>query len=113
MNNLKIIVAVIIGFFLVSCESTTIQDISGVVTNPTYNANIKAVMSAKCTGCHAGGNQYPNLETYLQVKDASQNGNLLCRLDATCGNIMPQSGRLPQATIDMINKWATNNFPEN
>lgn len=113
MKNLKIIVAVIIGFFLVSCESTTIQDISGVVTNPTYNANIKAVMSAKCTGCHAGGNQYPNLETYLQVKDASQNGNLLCRLDATCGNIMPQSGRLPQATIDMINKWATNNFPEN
>jgi len=113
MNNLKIIVAVIGGLFLVSCESTTIQDISGVVTNPTYNANIKAVMLAKCTGCHAGGNQYPNLETYLKVKDASQNGNLLCRLDATCGNIMPQSGRLPQATIDMINKWATNNFPEN
>lgn len=113
MKNLKIVVVAIFGLFLVSCESTTIQDVSGVVTNPTYNGNVKSVMSAKCTGCHAGGNQYPNLETYSQVKDASMNGNLLCRLDASCGNIMPQSGRLPQATINMINSWADLNYREN
>jgi predicted CXXCH cytochrome family protein len=113
MNNLKIIVAVIGGLFLVSCESTTIQDISGVVTNPTYNAHIKPIMTSKCTSCHSSNGTSPSLVTYLEVKEASENGDLLCRLDATCGNIMPQSGRLPQATIDMINKWATNNFPEN
>ena len=113
MKNLKIGVVAICGLFLVSCESTTIQDVSGVVTNPTYNANIKAVMSAKCTGCHAGGNQYPNLETYTQVKEATQNGSLLCRLYSTCGNLMPQSGRLPQATIAMITTWADLNYREN
>ena len=113
MKNLKIVLLAISGLFLFSCESTTIQDVSGVVSNPTYNAHIKPVMTSKCTSCHSGGNQYPNLETYSEVKDASQNGNLLCRLDAQCGNIMPQSGSLPQATITMINKWATNNFPEN
>jgi len=113
MKNLKIVLLAISAWLVVSCESTTIQDISGVVSNPTYNANIKTVMTSKCTGCHAGGNQNPNLETYLQVKDAAQNGTLLCRLDASCGNIMPQSGRLPQATINMINKWADQNYREN
>ncbi len=113
MKNLKIVLLAISGLFLVSCESATIQDISAVITNPTYTAHVAPVMTAKCTGCHAGGNQYPNLETYSEVKDASQNGNLLCRLDASCGNIMPQEGALPAATITMINTWATNNFPEN
>ena len=113
MKNLKIVILAISGLFLVSCESATIQDISAVITNPTYTAHVAPVMTAKCTGCHAGGNQYPNLETYSEVKDASQNGNLLCRLDASCGNIMPQEGALPAATITMINTWATNNFPEN
>ena len=113
MKKINIVLLAISGLFLVSCESTTLQDLSAVVANPTYNANVASVMTAKCTGCHAGGNQYPNLETYSEVKDASQNGNLLCRLDASCGNIMPQEGALPAATITMINTWATNNFPEN
>jgi len=113
MNNLKIVLFAFCGLFLISCESTTIQDVSGVVTNPTYNANVKEVMTSKCIGCHSVGGQYPSLTTYSQVKASSQNGNLLCRLDASCGNIMPQSGPLPQATINMINKWANNNFPEN
>ena len=113
MKNLKIVLLAISGLFLVSCESATIQDISAVITNPTYTAHIAPVMAAKCTSCHAGGNQYPNLETYADVKDASQNGNLLCRLDASCGNIMPQEGSLPTATITMINTWVDHNFPEN
>ena len=113
MKKINIVLLAISGLFLVSCESSAIQDISTVVSNPTYNADVAVVMTAKCTGCHAGGNQYPNLETYAEVKDATQNGNLLCRLNASCGNIMPQEGALPTATITMINTWATNNFPEN
>jgi hypothetical protein len=70
-------------------------------------------VTSQCTGCHSAGGQFPNLTSYSLVKNATQNGTLLCRLDASCGNIMPQSGPLPQATITMINTWATNNFPEN
>jgi hypothetical protein len=113
MKNLKLVLFAIGSLLVVSCESTTIQDISGVVTNPTYNVHVKPVMTSKCTGCHAAGGQFPNLASYSAVKNATQNGTLLCRLDASCGNIMPQSGSLPQATITMINTWATNNFPEN
>jgi hypothetical protein len=113
MKNLKIVLLAISGLFLVSCESTTVQNISAEVTDPTYNTHIAPVMAAKCISCHAGGDEYPNLETYAEVKEATQNGDLLCRLDASCGNIMPQEGALPTATITMINNWATNNFPEN
>ena len=113
MKNLKIVLLVMSVLFLVSCESTTVQDLSTVVVNPTYNANIKPIMTSKCTSCHGGGGLNPNLTSYSLVKDACENGNLLCRLDATCGNIMPQSGRLPQATIDMINMWADLNYREN
>jgi hypothetical protein len=113
MKNLKIVLLAISGLFIVSCESTTVQDVSSVVTNPTYNAHIKPVMTSKCTSCHSSNGTSPSLETYLEVKEVCENGNLLCRLDASCGNIMPQSGRLPQATIDMINKWADLNYREN
>jgi len=113
MKNLKIVLLAISGLFLVSCESTTVQDISAEVTDPTYNTHIASVMAAKCTSCHSNGDQNPNLETYVEVKEATQNGDLLCRLDASCGNIMPQEGALPTATITLINNWATNNFPEN
>jgi hypothetical protein len=114
MKNFKVVILAISSLFLVSCESNTIQDISAVITDPTYTSHIAPVMSAKCTSCHAGGNEYPNLETYSEVKDATQNGALLCRLVGTCGGeIMPPQGSLPQATINMINTWATNNFPEN
>ena len=90
MKNLKIVLLAIIGLFLVSCESATVQDISAVITDPTYTSHIAPVMSAKCTSCHSGGNEFPNLETYAEVKEATQNGDLLCRLDASSRRNMPQ-----------------------
>jgi hypothetical protein len=113
MKNLNIVLLAISGLFLVSCESATVQDISAVITDPTYTSHIAPVMAAKCTSCHAGGNESPNLETYAEVKEATQNGDLLCRLDASCGSIMPQEGSLPQATITMITLWKTQGYLEN
>lgn len=102
----------IIGIIIVSCESSTTQDLEPKVAQPTYTANIEPIFSANCTGCHAGGNQFPDLDSYTAVKDATLSGNVLCRINASCGSIMPQSGALPQATITMINTWATNNCPQ-
>ena len=112
MKNIKLILIVLVGCIsFVSCESNTTQDLEAKVALPTYNNDISPVIAAKCTGCHSGGNQYPDLDTYATFKEACANGNVLCRLDASCGNIMPQDGPLPQATIDMIKTWATNNYP--
>ena len=95
----------------VSCESSTYGDIS-VVANPTYNANIGPIVKASCSGCHSANGQYPNLETYAEVKDAAQNGNLICRIDQSqaCGRVMPQSGAMPQTTINMFILWQNQGY---
>ena len=109
MKKRIIILSLLVVLFIVSCESATIQDLSPVVTDPTYTANVEPVISASCTGCHSGGSQYPNLNDYASVKDASANGNLICKIEGGCGT-MPPSGKMPQATVDMINLWAVNGY---
>ncbi|MDD5152047.1 MAG: hypothetical protein PHC28_16470 [Flavobacterium sp.] len=100
------------GVVIESCESNTYEDIS-FVANPTYTANVGPIVKSTCSGCHSGGQQFPNLESYAEVKDAIQNGSLLCRIDdpSICfGSIMPTSGRMPQTTIDMFILWQTQGF---
>ena len=93
--------------FIASCESNTYNEISETVTNPTYTKNIQPVIKSNCINCHAGSSQFPNLETYSEVKEATQYGDLICRIDQSqaCGRVMPQSGPMPKATIDMILLW--------
>jgi len=95
--------------FLVSCTPRTYEEISETETSdsPTYTSNIEAVIQANCVGCHSAGGRFPTLETYEQVKDATQNGDLICRIDQTqsCGSVMPRSGPMPRQTIDMIILW--------
>ncbi|NDP27127.1 MAG: hypothetical protein GZ087_06845 [Flavobacterium sp.] len=96
---------------MVSCTSSTYEEISAPVTNPTYTANVEPVIKANCTGCHSGG-QSPNLTTYEYVKNATQNGDLICRIDQTqaCGRVMPPSGPMSKQTIDMIILWQTQGY---
>lgn len=105
----KIVFLVLIGvIFAVSCESKTYEDISAPVSNPTYESNVKQVMSANCLSCHGAG-QSPKLGTYEEVKAAAQSGDLLCRINANCG-VMPPTGKMPQVTVDMINLWAQQGY---
>jgi predicted CXXCH cytochrome family protein len=106
---------VMLGSLLVSCESNTYEEIAGVVPNPTYNANVKPIMEDKCNQCHNPDyGQEPYLQTYAMVKDACENGNVLCRIaGSSCGTVMPSSGKMPKARIDIILNWADQNYPEN
>jgi len=113
MKNIKIILIILIsGILFLSCDSTTTQDLSPVVIAPTYTANLEPVFDANCVSCHSGGSQQPDLNSYLAVKNATLNGDVLCRISGTCGSIMPQSGALPQATVTMISTWKSNGCPE-
>lgn len=113
MKKVKIILILIIGTLIVSCNSNTYDEIAPkltaneVITNPTYEKNLKQVVATNCLACHGatGQMQYPPLTNYSEVKDAIENGSFICRIDGTCGQIMPQSGRMPQATIDLIKLW--------
>ena len=108
-----------ISSILTSCESTTYCDIS-YVAKPTFNANIGPIVRSTCAGCHNQNNspRIP-LETYEQVKAAIIDNDLICLIDKPeecfCGKdkIMPQSGRMPDCTVDMFKLWQTQDYPEN
>lgn len=110
-------VFVLLGMLLISCESKTYSDLTGEVANPTYNANVKGIMQNNCVGCHnATDNQEPYLETYNEVKNACEapgNKNLICRIQGSCGDIMPTSGRMPSVTIKIIEDWKLQGYLEN
>jgi hypothetical protein len=112
MKSLKIIFIILIGIIF-SCESNTYEEISGDVTNPTYTLNVKSIIYNNCISCHSStGGEFPTMETYLQVKNVAQNGNMICRIDdQSCGSVMPQSGRMPQTKINTIKKWKINGCP--
>lgn len=115
MRLLKFIAIFTIAILVASCESNTYEDISGEIPmEPTYEANVKQVISANCLSCHsvATDNQSPNLETYEAVKDAVINEGLLGQISAPSGEGMPSAGRLPQTQIDLVTFWAENGFPE-
>jgi hypothetical protein len=112
MKALKLIFIIAICFVF-SCESNTYEEISGEIENPTYTLNVKSIIDNNCLSCHSSsGGEFPTMETYLQVKDVAQNGNMICRIDdQSCGSVMPQSGRMPQTKINTIKKWTNNGCP--
>ena len=110
MRKIILVLILIAGIFIVSCESNTYNEISVVATNPTYTANIEPVMKANCTGCHSAGGTFPTLTTYAQVKTSTSTGTLICRIDQTCGSVMPPSGPLTTSTIEMIKLWQQQGF---
>lgn len=112
MKKINFFLVLLCGTLIGSCESNTTQDVSKPVSDPTYAKNIAPVIQAQCVGCHSANGQYPSLETFAEVKEAAEIGSLICRIDQTqaCGRVMPPQG-MPQATIDMIKLWATNNYP--
>jgi hypothetical protein len=115
MKTLKItlLISLALGSFLFSCESNTYDEIAGVVENPTYAANVKGIMEDKCNSCHNPEyGQEPYLQTYALVKDACENGSLLCKIDGTCGSIMPTEGKMPKARIAIIQNWAVQGYLE-
>ncbi len=102
----------IIFFIGLSCESSTYQEISKKVDNVTYNNDVKVVVKNNCMSCHSNnGGQDPYLETFEQVKNATEIGDLICRIDdQSCGAVMPPSGKMAQSNIDLIKKWAQTGY---
>lgn len=110
-----------------NCSKSTTEDISPVNTpkdddtptdttsKVTYKSNIKAIMDSNCVSCH--GSTAPkagiSLVTYNQVKSSAQNGNLINAMKGANGiSVMPPSGKLAKATLDLIDQWKTDGFLE-
>jgi len=81
-----------------------------------YEDDIKPIMQTSCVSCHASPpvNGAPfALVTYDQVRQRSS--RVLATMDRQSGSpgAMPPSGRLPQATIDIVAQWISDGMPEN
>jgi len=117
MKNLKKYSLLSFAILLAACNPNTYDDISPkeeipVEFKPTYTANVVPVLKDNCLSCHTVGGQFPNLTNYNSVKNATQNGNLICRISSNCGSVMPPSGALSKQTIDMIKLWQEQGYKE-
>lgn len=112
-------VLVVVGLLtsINSCTKSKEPSVQDCATKPrTYNADIKAIMDNYCKTCHQPGGAFSSLPltTYAEVKNATQNGKVLQSIKHDPSAIaMPQGGqKLSQSTIDMLNCWIINNYPE-
>ena len=112
MKKFKIIIVFTgIIIFMYSCQSSTYDEISlPVVAVPTFSKDVGIIFHTNCVGCHAANAQLPILETYTQIKNACQSGDVLCRIQGSCGAIMPQTGAMPQNKVTTILNWAQTGY---
>lgn len=103
-----------------SCESVTYEELTEneVITGMvTYNSHIKPIIEANCLACHSPGgvSSFRPLGTYTQLKEAVLTTNLLDRIQRQNGEPgqMPQTGRMPQANINLILQWSEDGLLEN
>jgi hypothetical protein len=106
---------IVSGMVFESCQSNTYEELANAskITNPTYEKNIKPIMTSNCVGCHATGTRFPPLDNYNDVKLNCDTGDVICRIDdpTVCfGQIMPTAGRMQQTTIDLVKLWKTQGF---
>jgi len=100
-------------------ESDLIEDSNDLIdpnTELNYTDDIAPIIQSACVGCHANPpvNGAPfALVNFSQVDLRA--GGILNRISRQSGSpgAMPPSGRLPQATIDLIDKWITDGKLEN
>ncbi|MBS9462808.1 hypothetical protein KIM67_10320 [Flagellimonas sp. 389] len=81
----------------------------------TFSANIQPIITSNCLGCHSSPprNGAPfALVTYDQVR--ARNAGVLNTISKQTGepNAMPPSGRMPQASIDLIEQWIQEGLAE-
>ena len=111
-----LIFTVFVAMSCTSDNSATLTEPANTVELTTYNNNVKAIIDNNCITCHANiptNNAPYSLTTYADVKlHISDIINRISRANGAVG-LMPQGGpRLPQTSINVVNKWQTDGLIE-
>jgi hypothetical protein len=116
----RLVVLFAATLLLHSCSETSPDDLVEIVPITqvvTYDADVSPIVQSQCLSCHndsyaAGNNSY---SSYEQFKDATINGNVIDRITRNLGDplAMPQGGRLPQSSIDLILRWEIDGLLQN
>ena len=116
----KILFIILIYSLVLSCSNSSEDDLIDTTPIPdtaTYVDNVKTIIDNNCIQCHnvPPVNGAPiSLVTYVQVKDAVLNRDLIGRITGTSsGSLMPLGGpKLPQRQIDIIVQWEADGLLE-
>ncbi len=123
MKTSKLFLFSLLALCICSCsydsESDLIDESDGPVDPNvlvTYTDNISQVIQSACISCHSSPpvNGAPfALVNFSQVDQRA--GLILNRMSRQSGvpGAMPPSGRLPQATIDLVERWINDGQLEN
>lgn len=89
----------------------------GACDTITYAKHIQPILVSSCglggSGCHNSVGAGGDLNTYAQVKAIGENGKLKNRVIDGVPSVMPLGGpKLPQAQLDLIQCWITNNYKQ-
>ena len=118
----QLVPVLVFALLLWGCSNDSESDLMDPPNNEnefvTYNDNIKSIISSNCLSCHSSPpvNGAPfSLTTYSEVKTRAESGLLLTAISRQTSEAraMPPSGRLPQATIDLVEQWITDGLLEN
>ena len=111
---------VLISLAILSIESCTksfiaennnsVQQIDTI----TFKVHIQPLISSYCLNCHSNVNARGNLslETYAQVRNSAENGNLIQRIN-NVANPMPISGLMSIENRTLFDDWVKNSYQEN
>lgn len=82
-------------------------------SNPTYNGEIKAIIDANCTasGCHNAGSSNGAWTSYQNMKPVLDNGKF--EKQVLIDQTMPKNSSLSESTLNTIQCWVDNGYPEN
>ncbi|WP_408029111.1 hypothetical protein [Tenacibaculum xiamenense] len=111
MRKIFYLATVLLGF---SCTTAEIP-LTGVPIDRTvtYQRDIQPIIFNNCLTCHSSINPANGLilESYVQVKNSAQNGNLITRINDGA-NPMPQNGLLTAANRALFDKWKVDGYIE-
>ena len=108
----RIILSLSLVVALASCHSSEKAEQGGVAEmSVTYENTIKGIVNKKCINCHRGYGAAGSLDlsTYASVKNATEKGSLLQRINDVY-KPMPKAGLMSQKNRDLFQKWVDNNF---
>ena len=123
---ITIILVFLSSAFFVGCEKCdecenpiidTIYDtiyVSNLIDTITYDEHVAPIINNYCITCHGGTAPSANLwlTNYNEVKDATQHGNLISRINSS-SSPMPPSGLITQSNRAIIQEWVDDGYLEN